>query len=438
MASSGGTTGTPTGGGGGSGIGNAEPLPYTLLSPEEYRDIMGIPPPHFWSAAGDPFFPAIENCTGIWWKYPWQSGDNASRQELVDAILQAERELADYLGWWAAPNWLSKEHHNYPQHFKPSLVGLGRSVSGGLKTIKSSYGKFLAGGIRATTVIEAGATVTYSDEDADGYSETATITVTTAVNTKETKVFFAGTSADQRWEVRKPRSITASGGTTTIVFWSWQLISPALQEGYPQTGGLPAAIDAEDNSNYVATVDVYREYNDTTTRHVAFSWGRLQCAGCGGVGCVACDPTTQDGCVHSVNEFAGVLMPQPATLSGTSWQSQEWTDCVEPTQVDLWYYNGNQSERYLRNDTVNPLDRNLAKAIAYMATARMLRSPCSCGNNMLDVMQNDLAVTQSTRSAFRFTVKDIENNPFGTTAGDLMAWKLIEGIKDINFDVALV
>ena len=78
----------------------SEALPYTLLAPSRYAQIMQIPMPHFWQMAG-PKSPLKSGCDDIW--------DEDARQFLAWTILQAEELIAKELGFWPAPKFITDE-----------------------------------------------------------------------------------------------------------------------------------------------------------------------------------------------------------------------------------------------------------------------------------------------------------------------------------------
>lgn len=447
MPSSGSHSGTPISGGGSAGsIDTLDFPPYTLLALPRYAQILGITPPHFAQASSDNYFP-VGGCSDVWFLYSWQNSDQVSRYDLALAILNAEEEIATTLGYWPAPKWMSKEMHRYPQYYRPDLRGNGYNVQGQFKSLIPKYGKFIQAGRRAVSLIDDAVSVAYSDPDGDGYSERATVTVATSLTDAcEVKVYFAGKSGAQEWEVRPARSRSISGGTFTATFDAWQLIDPDLQAAYPTSSAL-RAIDLEDGSSYVATVDVYREYADFTEASAEFSWEPkpssglvFPCTSCGGSGCLACENTTQDGCLHVRDVERGIVVPTPATYDEdeASWQGSSWTECREPDTVKIWYYAGELSERYLRGETCEPLSDYLAQTIAMLATARLERDICACNNAhvLARDWRKDLAFSDEAGS-YQVSEDDLDN-PFGTKVGEVKAWKRVSRLTTQVRSFALV
>lgn len=416
-------------------ISRPNPLIRTCLAPTRFAEIMGVTPPHFWGAAGTTYFPTSGNCNRIFYHWAWQNSDTVGRLDITRAIATAENDIENELGWPMCPRWIEDEVHGYPQPFRRNQFGYGMlNVRGQNKSVKLKRGKFIQGGQRATGVVSAGAAVVYSDEDGDGYDETATIAVaTTLTNRCEIKCYFAGHGGDRDWEVRIPRSVTLSGGTITFVFDAWLLLDPDLQTVYPQTGGV-SAIDLEDSSNYETTVDMYREYNDFTQAAAQFFWEPqpisnaaivgLGCSQCGGAGCIACSLIAQNGCVHVRDTDLGAVVPQTATYNSTTgqWDQAAPSVCRDPDQVKFWYYAGDLSNDYLSELTCDPLSQYWAETIAWMATARLRRNLCDCDTikGFSEELQKDLAFSSDAGS---YILGDDDlNNPFGSRVGEVRAW----------------
>lgn len=416
---------------------------YTQLSLDRYARIMGVNPVHFAGATAGSFFPLANACSDIWFQHPWQWADSVSREILAEEIRRTEEDLARELGWWTAPEWLYQEVQKWSRFYRRDSYRLwSNNVRGQIVSVKTDYAKIVAGGRRATTLVEAGATVTYSDEDGDGFYETATISVTTTeTDIFELYVFTAGKEGASTWEIRPPRSKSLSGGTATFTFYSWQMIDTALWEEFPTTIDSPTAINLEglaedppDTSNVVATVDVYRVYNDTTENAALFLWepqpknsiGTLNWSCSTAVQCTACGFTTQNGCLHVRDPKLGFVIPIPATYDedDAQWEQTTYTKCRDPDLVKLWYYAGDLSNDWKGGYSYSRLSEKWARIIAYMTTARLERPFCSCGNltALVAKMQTDAAVMSND---LNIPPNDLDN-PFGTRYGEIYAWREVK------------
>lgn len=422
----------------------------TLLSLDRYAEIMGIGPMHFNGAqawvSGQEVMKYTAKCEDIWRQYAWQNADQVGRDELAMSIRDAEIDVAKVLGYWPAPTWMYGEIHKYPRHYRRDAYNMDMyNVRGQHKTIKLNYGKFIQGGVRTTSLIStatvAGLTLDYSDEDGDGFEETATVTATTTLTDEcEIHVYFTGMSAAPEWEIRPARTKSISGGIFTATFWSWQFIDPDLWNAFPLDGETDT-INISTDANFVTSVDVYRVYNDYTSAHVTIQWENTPtslypsciCNICGGTGCIACAFTTQDGCVHVRDTEVSMVAVVPADYDSTDgrWEKATMSVCRDPDQILVNYYAGEQSNRYLSGFTCNPMPLELERAIAWLATARLERPYCACGASTAlgEDLRTDLALSGAGMPN-RFLPESLLDNPWGTRLGEVRAWQRISRLLD--------
>jgi hypothetical protein len=437
---------SPIGGGTpGTGLSIASPIPYTWLSLPRYAQLLGISPVHFQGAVGTSVWGLAENrCEDIWPRHSWQSSDQISREDLARIIKSAEDEISSYVGYPLAPTWYTNENHRYPQHHRPDLYAVGgTNVRGQRKSVSTKWDKVIRAGRRAVTLVGTptvgSGSIAYTDEDGDGFFERATVTVaTTLTEACELKAYFTGEGGAQEWEIRPARSKVISGGTLTMVFDSWLFIDPDLQAYHPDMDGF-TAIDITTTANFVTTVDIYREYTDNSVASAQFFWepeinsGIVTCSNCGGTGCVACTFTTQDGCLLVRDVEGGWVVPTPATYDATSaqWTASAYSVCRDPDQVKIWYYAGEMDDDFLSGSSCDPLSDFFARAIAWLATARVERPFCQCGNvtSLVASWREELAMVGETSHLFDF---DLLDAPFGTRRGELMAFKAVSMLGKRN------
>lgn len=426
----------------------------TLLSLDRYAAIMGINPAHFNGAAANSLSPAVfpinVGCKDVWYQHAWQKFDVLSREELAEAIYDAEKDIEAELGYSPGPKWVTNEVHPYPKPFYRDAFGNGLSVRGQMKSIKARQGsKFIQAGRRGATLIgtatTAGGTLVYSDPDGDGFSELATITLTTTVtDTCEIGVFTAAKSGAREWEVRPLKSVAIAGGSVTITLDSWKLIDPDLWEFYPTstTEANGSLIDISTTGNFVTSIDVYRIFTDFTEVSAVFYWERdpvantlFFCSTCGGTGCETCTLVTQDGCIHVRNVQRGLVVPVPASYDDDDarWEGANWIDCREPDQVKIWYYAGELDERFLSGETCQPLSDYWAHTISWLATARTKRPFCACGGSVAkqEWLRQDFARAGQDET-FAIDADQLAN-PFGTTRGAIMAWQRVSKLNQKQF-----
>jgi hypothetical protein len=398
---------------------------------------MGISPVHFSGAFGQDFFPFTNNsCNDLWPRYSWQAYDRVSHEELARVIYDAEQDIARALGYYPAPWWIGQEVHKFPRHYRPEIWAAGgKNVRGDSKSIVLDYGKFIQGGQRAVTLVGTatvgGGTLVYSDEDGDGWNETATITLPTAVaDVCQIKIYQEGEGGSQSWEIRPARSKTITGGNFVGVYDAWLFINPDLQSAYPTVAGF-AGIDITTTANYVTAVDVYREYNDFTATAATMFWEPLPhslivvvCPSCAGLGCPACSLASQTGCLHVRDTEMGAAVAVPGTYNATTgqWEAANYAECRDPDEISVYYYAGNIDNEWRRDTGCEMLSNYWAHAIAWMATARLERQLCSCTNvtALAEQLREDLALNTAGRS--HNMDFNLLGNPFGTRRGEIQAW----------------
>lgn len=433
----------------------------TILPLDTYAQIFGLNPLHFNGArlpdvSPEPFTtstPGVNtqsvNQRPIWHQFEWQDTGNVSRDELARGIQQAEFDIAEFLGYWPAPTWVSQELVRYPRPYRNDLYGSGWDVRSQREGIKTKWAKIIQPGRRATTLIGtatvAGGTLVFSDPNADGWNTLATITLATTLTDEcEIKVYFANENADPTWEIRPAKSVSIAGGFVAITFDSWLLFDPDVTNAIPT--GEVTAINASLASSYVTSVEVYREYTDFTQASAQFFWERepdttfpVICPCCNGTGCEACSLIGQDGCVAIRDGDNGVIAATPAEYDSEDqrWEKVRWAECRAPDQVKVWYYSGLISENGLRG-ACNQLDRALARSIAILATARLtclFRAETSLAN-MVDYYRRDAAESFADGSTI-FTPPDILSNPFGTRRGEVEVYRSLHNMRERKYRVGI-
>lgn len=393
----------------------------TWLSLDRWGQILQINPLHLNGVASAAV--SGEVCRDYWTQFAYQDAHKVSREDVAQAIHDAERMLANFTGYSLLPDWIVDERRQAARPPAPELYSTGWNVRGQHKSVAALQGYVWAGGQKAQTLISAGAAVTYSDEDGDGYKETATVTVATAVTPCEVHAYFpaaaiapygANAGADE-WEVRPIRAVQ-SGANVVITFRREQLPDPDLWMRLNAE-----AIDGDVDANFLTTVDVYRVWNDPQAQ-AQFLWEAPTCALCEGAGCAACQIAVQAGCLTVRDQRLGFITYQPAEWDAATGQFDPacWADLREPDRMRLWYYAGWRDES--RPCPAVQMDPYWERAVAYLAVALLDRDLCGCNNvaHLARHWREDLA--RSGRDvAFQTTPAQLDN-PFGTTRGAIYAW----------------
>jgi hypothetical protein len=389
----------------------------TWLSLDDFARIIGISPLNF----NGLYSPSLQNnnvCGETFFQYSWQHSDRIGREDIAFAIQQAEQEISREAGFNLMPDWTREERLQYPRPGNPEAYNFaGLNVRFQMKSVEANKGLMISGGVRAKSLIQAGAAIVRTDEDTDGYAETCTVTVATSVTDQsEIRAYYPAKDGDDSWEIR-PIKVSLSGGNAVIVFKSWQVAAANKMDAIDAE-----PLDADDATSYETTTDIYRVYNDPSTQ-AQFIWeGQPDCCGT----CSACQLGTQAGCFHIRDQRLGFVVPSPAAWDATAlaFTSTEWSACREPDQIRLWYLSGysdpNDSRPYA------DLSNYWKTAVAFFAASKFERAVCGCSNvnQFIEKWRRDSAFSSEQEGGFTVTAEQAANR-LGTSMGALYAWRRI-------------
>jgi hypothetical protein len=396
----------------------------TLLPLDCYARVMGIDPRHF-NGVVTTKWPATSSCQHIWFQYAWQNADAPSREDLAEAIHQAERDMARTLDYFLAPAWTEDELQRWtPTHPKDHIytARIGLTPRGLRKSVRADWGMIVAGGVRAVTAIAVPTTIanipaitwTWSDQDGDGENDTLIIggiPFGTVTDPDEIAVYFPHGGpgltydfppADERYRIR-PVDVHLADGEIWIS--RWLLVRPELWEG--QSG----EIDGLDDANFLNDkdgVDVYRLYNDPSTQ-AEFRWEPLGDQDCA----PPCGYWDQDGCLGLRDPRLGLAVPYPASYAGGIWSGSGFLMNREPDAVALSYLSGDGLEEGL-------MKRHWQRAVSFYATALLHKAVCGCEalTRMVDYWRDTPSLeTEEWTDAVR-------KCPFGPQRGAVFAWRV--------------
>lgn len=397
----------------------------TWLSLDRWAQIMGLDPLHF-NGVFTSLRPdsACNSGEDIWLQFAYQDASKVSREDLAEAIRDAERQLANYIGYNLLPDWTIDERLKTTRPAIPGVFSSGYTNARWMsRSVTTKRGYFIAGGQRAKSVISAGAAIVRSDADGDGYQELCTVTVATSVDAEEIRVYFPSQSGADVWEIR-PVTVSVSGGVATITFKIWQVPDPDLWEALNASG-----IDGDVAGNFITTVDVYRVYNDPQSQ-LQMLWepspGLVSC-GCGSETCQVCTFAAQAGCLHTRDPRLGIVAYSAATWDSadSEFDAAELAVCRDPDRVRVWYQSGWRWEEAAQTGAraSRDMDPYWEKAVAYLAIALLEREVCACNNveHFIDHWREDLA--RNGREVSYQNVPGLLANPFGTTRGAWYAYQ---------------
>lgn len=343
-------------------------------------------------------------CSSPMLQYTWQqaAGGRAGRDEVAFAIAQAEEFIEQQLKFPPGPKWFAEDIVSLPQYGRHNRLGVNAI------NVRASHYHVVQGGFEDWTLIQASSPITYSDTNADGYAETATVTTaTTVTNPAEIAVYYPGSDHDYAWEVR-PVDVSITGGVATIRFARYQVVLPDLLEKLDAN-----VVDGMDNANFLGAVDVYRRFNNPSKMAVV-EWPQGYCES------VGCTLHTHDACFTVRSAEAGVLALQPGTWDtvNSQWNKQCpcWYDY--PTRARLWYRAG-----------LLEMPLKLEQAISFLALSFLDRDfACEPMHNLQNYWKQDMALREgspSSSTSFQLS-RQLLDNPFGTTRAAVFAWRIVQ------------
>lgn len=402
----------------------------TSLSLDSWAAILGVDPRHF-NQVTTPAKP-VNTCDRVWKQYRWQEGDQISREDISIAIGEAERMIAEHIGYHLLPDWEFDERVRVTVPGIPDVMNISALDPRGFPLSQNlAQNHFISGGIEGKTLIQAVAAVVYTDEDGDTYPETATVTVATSVtDPAEIAVYFAGEGGRDEWEIRplndpitRRRSVTIAAGVVTIVMAREQLVDPDLWNALE-----PLPVPGNDDPNFVATVDIFRHFNDPQ-QQVTFLWSpRPSLCDCGTATCPSCAHSLQAGCLVAKDFRTARVFYQPATFNADTGLFDRANFLIgrAPDNLRLFYYSGFQNTR--KDAPTLEMDDNLARAVVYLSLSFFQNPICGCSNieNIARSMREDAAATIATGTtslSFELPERTL-NNPFGTKRGAIYAWNV--------------
>jgi len=400
-------------------------LPRTLLPLDTWAQIMGLDLRHFRQVVTNE--KQNTSCDKVWKQYAWQEADQVGRYDVALAIQQAEEEIAQYLGYKLLPTWEVDERMVAPKPGATELLNVWmRDARGFYLSTNTRYGRFVSGGIEAKTLIESDVAVNYSQLPNGAYIGTIEF-MTTVEDVQELAVFYPCESTDE-WEIRPFVSASISGGVATMVFRKEQMVLPELIEALD-----PGPADGDGDTDFLATVDVYRRYNDPS-QQVQLIWSpEISNCSCGLNTCPECTHSTQWGCLRCVDWNAGQVVYRPA-----DWDSDdEEFDCADPTvcrapdRLRLWYRAGLQDKR--KPYPLLQMDEKWARAVTWYSLKFLDRPICGCNNveRLVHHWNFDMSVQPIDGASYRLSDAELQN-PLGRTRGALNAWKLINQPNQIQ------
>lgn len=404
----------------------------SLLSLEEFRQVLGYNPYHFWGLTNARLAPTSA-CNELVFEYGWQKGDAAGRADIRRALETSEAMIAEKLRFWPAPKYLEETmawplYHDRGVHRAYNVEPDGRRVN-----VRLKYGRLLDVGCETRTTI--GTFPVNIAKSNDCLQQHFTMDFATT-ETDASRLIFEFVETDrpdgtQRdWEVR-PLNVTIAGGRCKVQGKVWLIVKPELYEEGPISENGTQGSDPDDRNTFVDRLKVTAlSYTSGTTEATAQAVLRWESRPCHGWFC--CDTTSlqgEPGTSYYAAARAGVrsaeygeVLPDSALYNSTTqaWEVPvDWCcGSTEPDTVTVRYVSGVAREN-------GRMSRYYSDAVARLAMAELSRPMCAC-----DVANKELFRWQYDRASegdngFRTSELDL-NSPFGTSAGAIWAWKQVK------------
>lgn len=350
----------------------------TWLSLDRWAELMGYNRYHF-NGVILPNCNAGVSCGNIWYQYMEQSGA-VTREELASAIKRAEETLSGYVNYNLMPDW-STDLTQPERYYHPAYRTV-YAVDGRPKSVQLNKRWFIAGGTRASELVEADVVIERFDRDNDGFLESCRIPLPIGVDTGELHLYYPEKDGSPQWEIR-PITITS----THIVFPVWLIVRAELIEE-----NCVEPLDGSDGTVFLDTVDVYRVYNDPTTQVKLIYDPQVGCSS-------DCAETYLESCMYGKNHRLAFVAYNSAGVE-------------EPDKLELFYYSGYKGG----GRPYAQLCREWEHLVAILAASLLDKKPCNCcdGNECQYVSQwmTELDRVEDGKASYQ-TSKRILENEFG-------------------------
>lgn len=395
----------------------------TGLPLDTWASIIGISP---WEM-NQCRYPASKSaqCGDSMYQFPWQR-DHLSREEVGEAIADAERMLAQELLYWPYPRYFVNEVQQYPRPHQRPLFGFAGDIRGNWKTVQLNWKKIQSGGLFNRTAIGTilAAAITKLDEDGDGIFETFTATITDPAigsisDPYELALYFSagdrhGEALSEAWRIR-PLIISISGNTATFRGHRTLLINPEIEFAVT-----PTQLDATNDSNYVTTLECQRAFTDSTATAALPYQGVAEWK--------AIPDCTQD-CTFEIKELClGEHNNDQGRVFASFGAPSTWPfPDRDPDRVAVNYVAGLP----LENGQVNG---ELARMITYLSLSLLANEKCGCdrSNRLIDRWRRPILRFEDNTTPGGAQAFARNGTPFPMTAGGQYAWTRVLRMRDLE------
>ncbi len=372
----------------------------TLLTLEDYAKVMAIPGWLF-NQCSHPGMARRGPYDQVFYQTGYFGDEELiiGRDQIARAISQAERKIAEILGYWPAQRYIEEEQT--PMPLKSDVV---------YPKMQTRWGMLQAFGVKTTTTIAEDLTVSYSDEDGDGYDDTATITINlidAASVSDLCRLIVRPDGYGESYEIAPLEAEEQADGSIELTGKRWLFVLPSIWNTDEQ-----ASLD--DDADFVTTVDVYEESTDTTDQ-VTLIWS-----------------ATLDNFAQSTQSAFGLIEDQrvglfrvlPATYGDGAWVRATLAKTRLPDFYKYNYLSGYKDEF---NDCSFEMNQELKQAVVSLANLYLPYDP---------------AGVDFTRERFREDTEEIDvrtmihhvvQRTFGSvTKGTMRVYAILDSLPQIG------
>lgn len=319
----------------------------------DYLKHFGIAECGFWGVKNDA--ERGKSCRSIW--------NQQDRRMLAYYLCEAQDEIENIVHYPLQVKWVENEQHSLKSDH-----------------LITDWAKVIAGGVRTEDEIYFDAPIDYTNDPAKIGPIATSVT-----DPDEIRLYYPDTSQEII-----PDRITLSNGLVRIWVPRCRMVDPSVIDN-PEEG-----LAYNDVSNFLATVDVVRVYNDPTTSVALTRRSRCNTTPCADIQ----DP----GCIRVVSGSIGHIMIEKAVFVANSWVRR--ASCYGYSAATINYMAG-----------MPTLTRPFTEAVIRLAHGKMPHAPCGC-DPIRSYWERDMELATAGGAA---------DCLFGPTTGAWVAWLFVQG-----------
>lgn len=351
-------------------------------------------------------------CTA-WMQYTWQNSSFISREMLSQYIRQSELEIAAYLGTFVKPSWVVSEAHEIPQPYHPNMFppNIDSLI---FKTDWESVNRF---GQRRQTLLGT-STIVYSDNDLDGYDETALFDIIVTeipTNLSDIYITYPEHNGSLQYKICPVEIVNIDTDTNTITFKgnSWNFVKESnITASFLNLKYLDGCTNI-----FQETVEIWYEDIDPCLPQIELVWtGDDVCAR------YNCTEYTQPACAVVLDKCNGYFSIIPQKLDEDNCVVTS-TECLaipsQPAFIRAYYQAGVQN------------NMQIEQAVIKLTASKLPQSLCTCGCILPEIQRLQIETSVSSQGGLRFSFPyEDSKNPFGTTIGAIEVYKSLSLLVD--------